>query len=304
MCGKLVVARDEREAGLLKEIERRSIANRVPGLRRLGADEIRAVEPYARGVAALHSPETAISDFAAVARAYAEDVEETGGEIRLGTEVTRIDGTVVNGEAFDLVVICAGLQADRVSRLAGDEKGPQIVPFRGEYYQLKAERAGLVRGLIYPVPDPRYPFLGIHLTRTVKGTVEVGPNAVFATAREGYSWRAIRAGDLTESVRWPGFRRMARKHWRTGLLELHGSLSRRAFVARAATYVPELTPGDVERAGAGVRAQAVDADGSLVDDFRIHRIGKVVTVRNAPSPAATSSLAIGEYVAAQALGES
>jgi L-2-hydroxyglutarate oxidase LhgO len=301
MCGKLVVARDRREAELMTEIERRSIANQVPGLRRLDAEEIRAVEPHARGVAALHSPETAITDFAAVARSYAEDVQKAGGEIRLATEVTRIDGTAVNGEGFDLVVVCAGLHADRVSRLAGDGAEPQIVPFRGEYYQLKAERTGLVRGLIYPVPDPRYPFLGIHLTRTVRGTVEVGPNAVFAAAREGYSWRRVRAGDLAESLRWPGFRTMARKHWRTGLLEMHGSLSRRAFVARAATYVPELTPADVERAGAGVRAQAVDADGSLVDDFRIHRIGKVVTVRNAPSPAATSSLAIGEYVAAKVL---
>jgi len=326
-CGKLVIARDDHEAGGLREIERRARANQVPGLRRLDAAEIPTVEPHARGVAALHSPETAIVDFAAVARAYADDVRAAGGEIRLGFEVTGIrcisrpgnastpmhggtasvaPGVLVTAETgaevvVDLLIVCAGLQADRVSRLAGDEAGPAIVPFRGEYYKLRPERAGLVRGLIYPVPDPRYPFLGIHLTRTVGGTVEVGPNAVLAGAREGYSRRTVSTGDLAEALRWPGFRRLARRHWRTGIMELHGSVSRRAFVARAASYVPDLSPGDVERAGSGVRAQAVDADGSLVDDFRIHRIGPVITVRNAPSPAATSSLAIGQHIAALAL---
>jgi L-2-hydroxyglutarate oxidase LhgO len=307
-CGKLVVARDESEAGRLAEIERRAVANQVPGLRRLDPAGIARIEPHARGVAALHSPETAIVDFPAVARAYAEDVRAAGGEIQLGFEVTGISGAAVTartGErlAFDLLVVCAGLHADRVSRLAGDQPGPVIVPFRGEYYKLRPDRAALVRGLIYPVPDPRYPFLGVHLTRTVRGEVEIGPNAILAGAREGYTWGAVSARDLAEALRWPGMRRLARKHWRTGITEMYGSLSRRAFVARAATYVPELRAGDVVRAGAGVRAQALDADGSMVDDFRIHRVGPVVTVRNAPSPAATSSLAIGEYVAQQALAE-
>jgi L-2-hydroxyglutarate oxidase LhgO len=300
-CGKLVVARDAVEAGRLDEIERRARANGVPGLRRLDAAGLREIEPHARGVSALHSPSTAIVDFPAIARAFADDVRTAGGEIRLNFPVTSVSPTVVraaHGEEleFDLLVVCAGLQADRVSRLAGDEPGPAIVPFRGEYYRLRPESTGLVRGLIYPVPDPRYPFLGIHLTRRVDGTVEIGPNAVLALAREGYHRRAIVPADAWETLRWSGFRRLARTHWRTGIRELHGSLSRRAFIAAAQTYVPELSTRDVERAGTGIRAQAVDADGTMADDFRINRLGRVVTVRNAPSPAATSSLAIADHI--------
>jgi L-2-hydroxyglutarate oxidase LhgO len=302
-CGKLVVARDETETGALAEIERRARANGVPGLRRLDAGGLRDVEPHARGVAALHSPRTAIVDFAAVARAFADDVRKAGGAIRPGFEVSAISGTAVRSAAgeecsFDLLVICAGLQADRVSRLAGDVAAPAIVPFRGEYYRLAPSRTGLVRGLIYPVPDPRYPFLGVHLTRRVDGGVDVGPNAVLALSREGYRRGSVSAADVWETVRWPGFRRLARTHWRTGARELYGSLSKRAFVAAARSYLPELTARDVVPGGAGVRAQAVDADGTLVDDFRVNRIGDVVTVRNAPSPAATSSLAIAEHIAA------
>ena len=309
-CGKLLIARDEREVPGLREIERRAQANRVPGLRWVEGPDIASVEPYASGLAALHSPKTAIVDFPAVARALADDVRAAGGEVRLGFEVTGIrtggsgpapavrlraaDGTELG---VDRLVVCAGLQTDRMSRLAGDEPGPTIVPFRGEYYRLRADRTHLVRGMIYPVPDPRYPFLGVHLTRTVGGDVEVGPNAVLALAREGYDAGTVNARDLWETVRWRGFRRLARRHWRAGVRELHGSLSRRAFVASAATYVRELTAADVERAGAGVRAQAVDVDGSMVDDFRIHHLGPVVAVRNAPSPAATSALAIGPYIA-------
>jgi L-2-hydroxyglutarate oxidase LhgO len=303
-CGKVVVARDGAEAERLAEVERRARANGVPDLRRLDEPGLRTVEPHARGVAALHSPRTAIVDFAAVARAFAGDLP--GGALRLGFDVVAIRrgarSAVVRSATgaeleFDTVVICAGLHSDRVSRLAGDSPGPAIVPFRGEYYRLVPERAGLVRGLIYPVPDPRYPFLGIHLTRRVDGTVEVGPNAVLALAREGYGWGTLAPGEVWQTLRWSGFRRMARTHWRTGVRELHGSLSRRAFVAAARRYVPELTVADVRRAGAGVRAQAVDADGTLVDDFRIHRLGPVVAIRNAPSPAATSSLAIADHVA-------
>jgi L-2-hydroxyglutarate oxidase LhgO len=300
-CGKVVVARDAVEAERLGEIERRAITNGVPGLRRLDAAGLRDVEPHARGVVALHSPRTAIADFAGVARAFADDVRAAGGQIRLGFEVSAISSGAVRaagGEelGFDLLVVCAGLQADRVSRLAGDGPEPAIVPFRGEYYRLRPDRTGLVRGLIYPVPDPRYPFLGIHLTRTVGGAVEIGPNAVLALAREGYARRTVVPVDVRETLRWPGFRRLARRHWRAGVHELYASLSRRAFVAAARGYVPELSVRDVERAGAGVRAQAVDADGTMVDDFRIHRVGRVVTVRNAPSPAATSSIAIAEHI--------
>jgi (S)-2-hydroxyglutarate dehydrogenase len=300
-CGKLVVARDAVEAGRLDEIERRARANGVPGLRRLDATGLQEIEPYARGVSALHSPSTAIVDFPAIAQAFADDIRAAGGEIRLNFPVASVSPTVVRAAdgqelEFDLLVVCAGLQADRVSRLAGDEPGPAIVPFRGEYYRLRPEKTELVRGLIYPVPDPRYPFLGIHLTRRVDGTVEIGPNAVLALAREGYHRRAVAPADAWETLRWSGFRRLARTHWRTGIRELHGSLSRRAFIAAAQTYVPELSTRDVERAGTGIRAQAVDADGTMVDDFRINRLGPVVTVRNAPSPAATSSLAIADHI--------
>jgi L-2-hydroxyglutarate oxidase LhgO len=298
--GKLVVARDESEVPGLDEIERRSRLNEVPGLRRVSAAELTEIEPHAHGIAGLHSPQTAIVDFVKVAEAYADDVRQAGGEIVFGAEVTGMRGARVRTTAgefgFDRVVICAGLQSDRVSRLAGDTPGPAIVPFRGEYYKIRPERSGLVRGLIYPVPDPRYPFLGVHLTRRIDGSVEVGPNAILALAREGYDWSRIAAGDLWQTMMWSGFRHMARRHWRTGVKELYGSVSKRAFVAAAQSSVPDLRVEDVQRGGAGVRAQAVDADGSLVDDFRIHHRGPVTAVRNAPSPAATSSLAIAEHV--------
>ncbi len=308
-CGKLVVARSGEEIPALDEIERRATANGVPELRRLTGADLREIEPEAVGAAALHSPRTAIVDFVAVTRAMADDLRAAGHEVRLGFEVTALnrdgDGVAVrSGErtlAVDRLVVCAGLQADRVSRLAGDAADPAIVPFRGEYYRLVRERRSLVRGLIYPVPDPRYPFLGVHFTRRIGGGVDIGPNAVLALAREGYRRRDVRLRDLSETVRWPGMRPLARQHWRTGLAEVRGSLSRRVFLTAAREFVPALADGDVERAPAGVRAQAVDRDGTLVDDFRIHRVGPVVTVRNAPSPAATSALAIGEHVAEQVI---
>ncbi|MFB4312589.1 L-2-hydroxyglutarate oxidase [Actinomadura sp. 21ATH] len=310
-CGKVVVARNAAELAPLAEIERRATANGVPGLRRLDGAELREIEPHAAGIAALHSPETAIVDFTAVARAYAEDVAAAGGTVRLGAEVVRIGRrgdavTVRTGDeelAFDRLVICAGLQSDRVARLAGDAPAPAIVPFRGEYYRLVPEREDLVRGLIYPVPDPRYPFLGVHFTRRVGGGVDVGPNAVLALAREGYRRRDVRPADLWETLRWPGFRHLARRHWRTGIKELYGSAVKRAFLAEARAFVPDLRAADMVPAPAGVRAQAVDADGSLVDDFRIGRLGPVTTVRNAPSPAATSSLAIAEHLAGKILAD-
>lgn len=302
--GKLVIAVTPEEVVRLDAIAARADRNAVRGMRRIGPEEIREIEPHATGLAALHSPHTAITDFPAVARAYADDIAAAGGEIRLNSPVTRITRVgsrldVVAGDdrvRVDHLVLCAGAQSDRVARLAGDDPAPRIVPFRGEYMFLRKEKTHLIRGLIYPVPDPRYPFLGVHFTRRVSGDVDVGPNAVLALAREGYRWSDISARDLASIATWPGMWRLAARHWRTGLRELHGSISKRAYMRSASRYVPEIGPQDVVRAGSGVRAQAMDRDGSLVDDFRIHRLGPVTAVRNAPSPAATSSLAIAEHV--------
>jgi len=304
-CGKVLVALDGTEETRLGDIMKRAVANGVPGVRMVDAAQLRRIEPYVRGTSGLHSPHTAIADFAAVTRSLARDLTDAGGTVRTSFEVTglRQHGrqTVVRGahgeeQAHDVVVVCAGLHADRVAALAGDDADPRIVPFRGEFHLLRPDRRHLVRGLVYPVPDPRYPFLGVHLTRRVDGDVMIGPNAVLALAREGYGWRRVSARDLRETVGWPGFRRFARTHWRTGAEEMLGSLSRRAFVAAARRYLPELRPADVVAGPSGVRAQALGIDGSLVDDFRITRRGGVTTVRNAPSPGATSSLAIAEYV--------
>jgi L-2-hydroxyglutarate oxidase LhgO len=303
-CGKVLVALDEVERTRLADIEDRARQNGVPGIRQLTAGELREIEPHVQGVAGLHSPSTAIVDFGSITRALAADAEKAGATVRRSVRVTGIaergDEVVVTStdgeEAFDHVVICAGLQADRLAALAGHEPDPRIVPFRGEYYLLRPERRHLVRGLVYPVPDPRYPFLGVHLTLRYDGEVMVGPNAVLALAREGYSWRDVSAADLREVVAWQGFRRFARKHWRTGARELSGSLRKRKFVAAARRYVPELEVSDVLPGPSGVRAQALAQDGSLVDDFRVSRRGRVVSLRNAPSPAATSSLAIAEHL--------
>ena len=304
-CGKVLVALDDPERLRLEGIRERAEANGVPRIRTLGAGELREIEPHVRGIAGLHSPSTAIVDYVAVTRALAADAVAAGARVRTGFEVTGLrqqrDEVVVTGadgqgEVFDHVVLCAGLQADRVAALAGDDDDPRIVPFRGEYYLLRPERRGLVRGLVYPVPDLRYPFLGVHLTKRVDGEVMIGPNAVLALAREGYGWRTVSGRDLLDAVSWPGFRRFARQHWRTGLIEMAGSLSRRRFVAAAQRYIPELDVDDVVPGPRGVRAQALGRDGEMVDDFRITRRGPVLSVRNAPSPAATSSLAIAEHI--------
>ncbi|MGY2064389.1 L-2-hydroxyglutarate oxidase [Blastococcus sp. SYSU DS0619] len=313
--GKVLVALDAVEESRLADIEDRARANGVPGVRRIDADELRHIEPHVRGVAGLHSPTTAIVDYPGVTRALAEDLVDRGGEVRLGVEViglaergsqVLVTGRTPDGprteELFDLVVACAGLQGDRVAELAGDAREPRVVPFRGEYYLLRPERRRLVRGLVYPVPDPRYPFLGVHLTPRVDGEVMVGPNAVMALAREGYDWTTVSPRDLAEVVGYPGFRRFARQHWRTGVREMVGSFSKRAFVAAARRYVPELRVSDVVPGPRGIRAQALDPDGALVDDFRITRRGPVLALRNAPSPGATSCLAIAEHVVDQLLG--
>jgi L-2-hydroxyglutarate oxidase LhgO len=308
-CGKLVVAVDDSERPALDRIRKRATENGVPGLRSLDGPGIREIEPHSAGVEGLHSPHTAITDYVAVTKAYAADVEAAGGVVRLSTPVNRIvqrAGVVdvhTPGEVltFDRLVICAGLQSDQVAQWAGDDAGPAIVPFRGEYFTLTPERSFLCRGLIYPVPDPDYPFLGVHFTKRVGGSVDIGPNAVLALAREGYQRRDVSLSDLRQVLAWPGFRKLAVKHWKMGLEEMAGSASKRLYVKRAQKYVPELRIDDVVPAPAGVRAQAVDRDGSLVDDFRINHMGAVTAVRNAPSPAATSSLAIAEYVGEQVL---
>ncbi|HTT30091.1 MAG TPA: L-2-hydroxyglutarate oxidase [Solirubrobacteraceae bacterium] len=308
-CGKLVVAKDEREVGPLQRLRERATENGVPGLRWLGANELTTIEPHVRGVAALHSPETAIADFAAVANAYAAEITAAGGEIRTGAPVARVhqdgsrpaveltDGSTIEG---DRVIVCAGLQADRLALASGEPAEPRIVPFRGEYWQLRPDRSHLVRGLIYPVPDPALPFLGVHLTRKIDGTVVLGPNAILSTARDAYERRRFDARDTYDAITWPGTFRMLRRHWRAGVGELKRSASKRVFVSEVAEYVPAVSVDDVVKAPAGVRAQAIDRDGSLVDDFRLGVSGHVAWVRNAPSPAATSSLAIAEELVERA----
>lgn len=303
--GKLVVAVDSSELGRLDALERTARANRVPGLRRISGAEIAEIEPGAAGLEALHSPATAVTDFAAAARAMGEDIEAAGGAVQLSARVDRIGRaggavevtTPTGARRVDRLVICAGLHADRVARRVDGRRGPRIVAFRGEYLSVAAAKRDVVRGLIYPVPDPRYPFLGVHFTRRVTGELEVGPNAVLALKREGYRRADFSLAESAGLAAWPGFWRMARTHWRTGLAELRGSWSTRAYMRSAQRYVPGIGIDDVSRGRTGVRAQALDRDGSLVDDFRIFFEDGIVSVRNAPSPAATSSLAIAEHVA-------
>lgn len=316
--GKVLVALDAQDESRLGAIQERALANGVPGVRRLSDAELHEIEPHVSGVAGLHSPTTAIVDYPGVTRALARQVEQRGGQVHTGVTVTSIDpdstgGVVLRGrsadgsvraERYDRVVLCAGLFSDRLAASAGDDADPRIVPFRGEYLLLRPEARSLVNGLVYPVPDPRYPFLGVHLTPRVDGEVMVGPNAVLALAREGYRWGTVSVGDLRELATSPGFRQFARTHWRTGLAEMAGSLSRRRFVAAARRYVPELRVCDVVDGPSGIRAQAMDRSGNLVDDFRITVRGPVVALRNAPSPAATSSLAIAEHLVDVALGRS
>ena len=308
-CGKVLVALDEVERARLDNIEERALANGVPGVRIIGPEELRELEPHVRGVGALHSPSTSIVDFAEVTQALAADAVAAGAKILLGHEVvglqpsstevvvTARDASGSAAFVFDRVVVCGGLQSDRLAEMAGDGRDPAIMPFRGEYYALKPQRRNLVNGLVYPVPDPRYPFLGVHVTPRVDGEVLIGPNAVLALAREGYTWGKVSVPDLIEVARTPAFWRFARRHWRTGIREMSGSLSKRRFVAAARAYVPELDDDDVVPGVAGIRAQALDTDGGLVDDFRIGIRDRVTLLRNAPSPAATSALAIAEHIA-------
>jgi len=308
-CGKVVVATSADELPRLAELERRGRANGVQGLESIGPERLRELEPHAAGLRALHVPGTAIVDFGLVARALADDVEAAGGELLLGYGVTGIAERRGGGVGLETgagevtarnAVFCAGVHADRLARLGGGAVEPRIVPFRGDYYVLRPERRHLANALVYPVPDPSFPFLGIHTTLRPDGSMWLGPNAVLALAREGYGRFQLRPGDLVETLRAPGFRRLARRHWRMGLAEAVRDYSKRLFVASARKLLPELESGDVVPGPAGIRAQALAADGSLVDDFVVERRAGVVHVRNAPSPGATSSLMIAETIAAMA----
>src|SRR4051795_2874916 len=303
--GKLIVATDEGQLPRLDELERRGRENQVPGLSRVDADGIQEIEPHARGAAALHSPETGVVDFARVAASYASDVERAGGIVVTGAGVS---GLAPNGATITVehqrgrteagfVVSCAGAWADRLAVAAGAPAEPRIVPFRGGYLRLRPERRELVRASIYPVPDPDLPFLGSHLTRTIDDEVLLGPSALMVGARDAYRIGRLRGKDLGSTLFWPGTWRLMAGSWRTGLSEIRHAASNRAFVSDLNRFVPELAAADVLPGPSGIRAQALDRDGKLVDDFVVHRTERALHVRNAPSPAATSSLALAKLIA-------
>jgi 2-hydroxyglutarate dehydrogenase len=302
------VALDRSELDRLDVLERRGRANGVPGLRRIGADELRELEPHAAGIEALHSPQTGIVDFGGVARALAGQVEAGGGVVATSCGVSgfeRTNGrtriTHARGETrARQVIVCAGAWSDRLAVAAGADPDPRIVPFRGGYLTLRTDKRHLVRSLIYPVPDPELPFLGVHLTKRVDGEILLGPTALVVGALDAYRLSRLRARDLRATLGWPGSWKMMRRFWKTGISELRMAASRRAFVAACARYVPELEVGDVTDGPAGIRAQAVGRDGSLVDDFVFSEAEGALFVRNAPSPAATSSLAIADHIADRA----
>ena len=304
MCGKVIVATDESEVSRLHDLFERGKANGVERLELVGRERLREIEPHAAGVEAIWSPETGIVDYRRVCRAYATDFGEMGGELRLNTRVEHVGrrGNTVNidtdqGSIAALGVInCAGLQADMIARAMGERVGLRIVPFRGEYFSLRPEKERLVNGLIYPVPDPKLPFLGVHFTKRIDDSVEAGPNAVLSLAREGYGKTSFRVDEALDIATHPGFWRMSMTHWMTGMKEQYRSLFRSSFVRSLQKLVPEVQPEDVWRPSAGVRAQAIDDTGRLLQDFRIVQGDRAVHVLNAPSPAATSSLPISRHI--------
>ncbi len=311
LCGKIVVATEDRELPLLKNLYERGQQNGLTGLQMLGPDGLRDYEPHVKGVAGFFVPQTGIVDYKVVAEKYGEQIRQLGGEIALGEKVVRI--STGSGSArietdrsewsARVLVNCAGLYSDKVAELVSSNMNVRIIPFRGEYYKLKADREHLVRNLIYPVPDPNFPFLGVHFTRMMRGGVEAGPNAVLAFSREGYKKSNINLSELAETLRWPGFQKVAGKYWRTGMGEMYRSFSKSAFTRALQKLIPEIRESDLVEGGAGVRAQACDRTGGLVDDFLIIEETQVVIVCNAPSPAATSSLSIGDSVASLALAK-
>ena len=313
-CGKVIVATDEEQLGRLDNLYERGVANGVEGLEMIGPERLKEIEPHVAGIRALWSPATGIIDYRKVASAYAGKFEQAGGDIFTGAPVQRIvqktDGLVLETPKGMVqtkhVINCAGLHADRVARMMEEDVNVRIVPFRGEYYTLRPESHHLVAGLVYPVPDPRFPFLGVHFTRNINGYVEAGPNAVLALKREGYRKSDVDIGDTWESISYPGFWKMTARHWKTGIGEIHRSYSKGVFVHDLQSLIPEVRSEDLAPGGAGVRAQAVSRDGALLDDFSIMRGRNAVHVLNAPSPGATSSLAIGQHIvelASEAFGE-
>ena len=309
LCGKIVVATEEKELPLLDNLYQRGQQNGLAGLRMLRAEQLREYEPHVNGVAGFFVPQTGIVDYKVVAEKYGEQIRLLGGEIVLGEKVIKVitSGQQVTVETTKatysarLLINCGGLYSDKIARLASKNIDVKIIPFRGEYFKLRPEREHLVKNLIYPVPDPNFPFLGVHFTRMMRGGVEAGPNAVLAFSREGYRKTDINIAELTETLRWPGFQKVASRYWKTGLGEMYRSFSKTAFTKALQKLIPDIRENDLIEGGAGVRAQACDRTGGLVDDFLIYEEEKVVNVCNAPSPAATSSLSIGESVASIAV---
>ena len=303
-CGKVIVAMDEAELPALERIHENGRANGVD-CEMIGPERLREIEPHAHGIRALHVPETGIVDYTAVSRRLAERIEAQGGQLWLNAAVydlePRSDAVIVQSTVGTVeaqhVINCAGLYSDRIAKMSGTDPGVQIVPFRGEYYELVPEARRLCRGLIYPVPNPSFPFLGVHFTRMINGGVECGPNAVLSLAREGYQWSDVNGRDLGETLTYSGFLKLAVRYWRTGLAEMWRSASKDAFVRALQKLVPAIEAHHLQSAPAGVRAQAVTPDGRLLDDFLIHEAGRVLNVCNAPSPAATSSISIGATIA-------
>ncbi len=309
LCGKVVVATDEFQRPLLENLYNRGLENGLDKISKLSIEGLKEIEPHVNGIAALKVPYTGIIDYTAVAEKYGEKIRALGGEIFLGEKVTSIktnNGTSIietSKQALEtgLVINCGGLYSDRLARQTSDEVDLKIIPFRGEYFKLKPEKEYLVKHLIYPVPDPNFPFLGVHFTRMIEGGIEAGPNAVLAFRREGYKKSQIHLGELIETLMWPGFQKVAMKYWKTGFGEMYRSFSKAAFTKALQKLIPEIQENDLIDGGAGVRAQACDRTGGLLDDFAIYEAESAINVCNAPSPAATSSLAIGETVSNLAL---
>lgn len=309
LCGKIVVATDEKELPLLKNLYDRGEQNGLKGFKMLKAEELKEFEPHVKGLGGFFVPQTGIVDYKIVAEKYAEQIWKCGGQIILGEKVINIilEANNVSVETdqstyqAEMLINCAGLYSDKVARLSSGNINIRIIPFRGEYFKLKKDKEYLVKNLIYPVPDPNFPFLGVHFTRMMKGGVEAGPNAVLAFSREGYRKSDINLKELCETLAWPGFQKVAGKYWKTGLGEMYRSFSKGAFTKALQRLIPEIQETDLVEGGAGVRAQACDKTGGLVDDFLIFEEKQVINVCNAPSPAATSSLSIGESIATIAL---
>jgi (S)-2-hydroxyglutarate dehydrogenase len=312
VCGKVIVAVHQQEFPRLEELRRRGEVNGLTGLQMIGPEQLREIEPCASGLRALVVPSTGITDYALVCEKYAELIRAQGGTILTSTAVTGLRhltsevGVETSGPSFstNYLINCAGLFSDRIAGMAGGRPDVIIVPFRGEYYHLISQRSSLVRALIYPVPDPQFPFLGVHFTRRVSGTVDAGPNAVLAFRREGYRRTDLNLHDLASSLAFPGFWRMTAKHWRSGLDEFHRSFSKPAFVRALQRLLPELRAEDLIPGGSGVRAQALRRDGTLVDDFQFVPSGRILHVLNVPSPAATASLVIGRTIVSTAVDRS